>query len=147
MVFISDLTNADSLPVLTTSVSFIARRQELIAGNVANLSTPTYRPMDVSIGGFQEKLADAIAGRREAWGGQRGDLVARDSREVEHRDDGTVMLKPSEMGRNVLFHDRNDRDLERTMQDLSENLAAFRVATDLLRTRMDLLNSAIRERA
>ena len=50
------------------------------------------------------------------------------------------------IGANLLFHDGNDRDLERTMQDLVENFMSFRLATELLRSRFELINTAIRER-
>ncbi len=83
--------------------------------------------------------------RREKYGGQRGDLEMADSREVKRRGIG-LELVPREMGRNIMFHDQNNRDLERTMQDLAENVAVFRVASDLLKSRVDLLQSAISER-
>ena len=145
LVFINDLTNADSLPTLTAAVSFAGQRQKVIAHNIANLSTPNFRPVDVSIPDFQDSLRDAIDARRERWGGQRGGLHPEDTRTTAFSRSNAVTLEPRPTGRNVLFHDRNDRDLERTMQDLAENVAAFRVSTDLFRTRMGLLKSAIRE--
>jgi flagellar basal body rod protein FlgB len=46
----------------------------------------------------------------------------------------------------VLFHDRNNRDLERLMQGLAENTTTYRVAADLLRSRYDVLRTAISQR-
>jgi flagellar basal-body rod protein FlgB len=59
---------------------------------------------------------------------------------------GGLTLKPRTPSGNVLYHDRNNRDLERLMQDLSENVLAFRVASDLLRRENDLLRTAISQR-
>ena len=146
-MFISDLTNADSIPTLEASAQFAAQRQRLIAHNVANLSTPNFRELDVSVDAFRSQLSDAVGRRRARFGGLRGDLPLRDSREVETTARGGIRLNPTEAGGNILFHDRNDRDLERMMQDLVENVGAFRVASELLRSRMDLLRTAISERA
>ena len=57
-----------------------------------------------------------------------------------------MTLRPSPTGDNLLFHDQNDRDVERIMQDLVENFMAFRTAAQFLRSRFDLISSAIRER-
>ena len=53
---------------------------------------------------------------------------------------------PEAAGDNLMFHDGNDRNLERVMQDLAENALAFRLASELFRKEHDILRSAIRER-
>lgn len=145
-MFINQLSNADSLPVLERMMQFAARRQTLIQHNIANISTPAFEPVDVSIAGFQNQLGDAIDRRRERFGGQRGDLELRDSRQVTTSGSGSLRLNPTGSGRNLMFHDRNNRDAERLMQDLVENATMFRVASDLLRSRMAILRTAISER-
>ena len=114
--------------------------------NIANASTPDFRPADVSPGDFREALSDAVDRRRKRFGSERGALDLRSTRGIDFGGDGRMTLQPREQGRNVLFHDRNDRDLERMMQDLVENSAAHRVAIDLLKSRYDLMRSAISER-
>jgi flagellar basal body rod protein FlgB len=57
-----------------------------------------------------------------------------------------MTLNPAELRENLLFHDRNDRNLERIMQDVSENLLAFQAATQLLRNRFRMIEMAISER-
>jgi flagellar basal-body rod protein FlgB len=142
-MFIDGLLNSGAIPSLERSVQFAARRQEIISHNIANLSTPNFQPMDVSVGGFQKALGEAVDRRRQQMGG-RGPLRLESTREVSVTGRG-LELTPQQPSGNVLFHDRNNRDLERTMQDMVENLTAFRVASDLLKGRMDLLNSAIRD--
>lgn len=144
-MFIEGLTNSGALPTLERSMQFAARRQELIAHNIANLSTPNYQPLDVSVSSFQSTLADAVERRRARFGGARGPLEFENTREVQITDRG-VQLSPQTPSGNVLFHDRNNRDLERQMQAMVENLTAFRTAADLFKSRLDLLNTAIRER-
>lgn len=143
---IRDLVTADALPTLAASMRFAARRQPLIAHNIANLSTPDFRPIDVSPRRFQESLSKAVDERRQKFGGVRGELNIESTKEIRVDSRGRLELRPTEIGANVLFHDRNDRDLERLLQSQTENLAAFRTAAQLFRSRMDLLNSAITER-
>jgi hypothetical protein len=64
---------------------------------------------------------------------------------VEVHDDRLIM-HPEPTGDNILFHDGNDRSVERVMQGLVENFLAFRAAAQMLRSRIDIINTAIRER-
>jgi flagellar basal-body rod protein FlgB len=150
-VFIDGLVNADSMPTIEAAAQFAARRQDVLVHNIANLSTPFFQQRTVSVRGFQSQLADAVDQRRRSHGGQRGDLNLKGSREVQSVRDSSgqmrLSLTPRTSSGNILFHDRNDRDLERSMADLAETVATFRVATDLFRTRIALLQSAITERA
>lgn len=142
---IDGLTNADSIPVLERLMQFAGQRHRIIVHNIANLDTPHFRPVDVDPREFQHQLREAVEARRETSGAAGGDLKLQNSRTVEVSEDG-LTLKPNASGRNILFHDRNDRDPERIMQDLVENFSAFRAAADLLRSRYELINTAIRER-
>ena len=142
---IDGVTNGDSIPILERMVQFAGQRHRLIVNNIANFSTPGYRAVDVSVDAFQARLGEAIDARRMRHGASGGELDLRDSRMVQINSTG-IDLHPEPIGRNILFHDRNDRDLERTMQDLAENFMTFRLAAELLRSRMALINLAIRER-
>ncbi len=142
---IDGVTNGDSIPILERMVQFAGQRHRVIVNNIANFSTPGYRAVDVSVEAFQAQLGDAIDARRARHGATGGELNLRDSRTVRFTSTG-IELNPEPIGRNILFHDRNDRDLERTMQDLAENFMSFRLAAELLRSRMALINTAIRER-
>ncbi len=140
---IDQVTNSEGIAVLERLIQFSGARQRLIAGNIANFDTPGYRPVDVSVDAFQEQLAEAVEGRRAS--GRGGPLQLASSDQVVFNDGG-VTLHPEPIGANLLFHDGNDRDLERTMQSLVENFLTFRLAAELMRSRFDLINSAIRER-
>jgi flagellar basal body rod protein FlgB len=180
------LTNSDGIPALERLVQFTGQRHRLILNNIANLSTPGFRPSDVSPQAFQAQLAEAIDASRSAAPapaqdlfeldpGEGGDdtapfvamppgsalgidapapgavtgaesaLPLRSTREVEAMHDRLV-LHPEPTGDNILFHDGNDRSVERVMQSLVENFMAFRTAAQLLRNRLDIINTAIRER-
>ena len=141
----ADITSSGALPALEALAQFSAQRHRIITGTIANLDTPDYRPADVSVTDFQKALGEAIDRRRSGPGPSDG-LALRSTREMEVGPGGQLTLRPQTASANVLFHDRNNRDLERTMQALAENVGVFRLATDLLRSRHESLRMAISER-
>ncbi|MCH7571379.1 MAG: flagellar basal body rod protein FlgB [Planctomycetes bacterium] len=142
---IDGVTNAGALPVLERLLQFAGQRHRLIVNNIANIDTPDYRPVDLSTTDFQETLGEAIDSRRARHGNAGGELRLEDSQQIEfHRNSMTI--NPEAVGENILFHDRNDRNIERIMQDLVENALTFRMAAEFMRGRFDLINMAIRER-
>jgi flagellar basal-body rod protein FlgB len=144
-MFIRDLLTADAMPALEATMRFASQRHRLIANNIANIDTPNYRTLDVSVTGFQKMLGDAIDNRRSRFGGHRGDLSFRSTREIAGTEPGNLTLRPTAQG-GLLFHDRSTKDLERTMQDLVENTATYQLAANLYASRARLLESAISER-
>ncbi len=144
---IDGVTNGDALPALERLMQFAGQRHRIIANNVANLSTPNFRPVDVSVEAFQKQLAKAIDVRRAGGrtDGRRNDLPLESTSQVEVTARGLI-LNPEPTGDNLLFHDGNDRNMERVMQSLVENFMTFRTAAQLLQSRFNLLNTAIRER-
>lgn len=145
MGIINQLDNAGALPVLDRMMRFAAGRQKLIAHNIANFDTPGFRAVDVDPGAFQEQLAVAVEARR-VKNPASGALHMKSTREIEPLPDGGLRLDPKTGSGNILFHDRNNRDLERTMQSLVENAGMFRLASDLYRNRSRAIQDAIAER-
>lgn len=140
------ISNSGATPYLQRLMQFAWKRNTLLQDNVANLDTPGYRPVDVSTEGFQDAMKAARA--RQMGGGTpvvRGSGVFADTREIAFEAAG-IQLSPQPSHENLLFHDDNDRNLERVMQDVSENVLMFRLASELFRREHDMLRSAIRER-
>ena len=144
MNLIDGVTNAGAVPVLQRAIQFAGARHRVLAHNVANLSTPHFRAVDLSVEGFQAAIGEAID-RRERERNGRGDLEIDDTDELEFAAHG-LRVAPQPAGDNILFHDRNDRDLERTMQALAENFMTFRFAAEMFRSRFALIDTAIRGR-
>ena len=142
----SDLTNSGAIPALEMAVRFAARRQAVIAGNIANISTPDYRPLDLSVEEFRKVLGQAVEKRRAEAGGQSGPLAWEETGELRRDGDGGLAVTPTTVGKGILRHDRNNSDLERLMQAQAENALTFRVAAELLRGRFEQLRAAIAER-
>ena len=142
---IDGVTNGEAIPVLERLLQFAGARHRMLTDNIANLDTPGFRPMDVSPERFQEALGEAIDAKRSA-GGPIGSPLPTINMNGVTITNGRMTLNPEAAGENILFHDQNDRDLERSMQDLVENFMTFRLAADLIRNQFDLINTAIRER-
>ncbi|QDU72190.1 flagellar basal body rod protein FlgB [Mucisphaera calidilacus] len=134
-----------AMPALERMLTFTSARQKALSHNIANLSTPNFRPVDLDPELFQHQLGDAIDRRRQSRRPVDGDLQLRNTRQVQESD-GTLAFTPQKGGEGILYHDRNNRDLERTMQSLAENTLVHNTAIDLLRSEFELLRSAIRER-
>jgi flagellar basal-body rod protein FlgB len=146
-MLIDEIGNSGAIPVLEATLRFAGARQKLIAHNIANADTPDFREQDVDPRGFEQILRVAVDERRKRTGGEHGALRLRSSRQVELGADGTLELRPRTPSGNILFHDRNDRDLEKLMQANAENVGVYRATAELLKSRFDLLKSAIAERA
>ncbi|MBC7768321.1 MAG: flagellar basal body rod protein FlgB [Phycisphaerales bacterium] len=58
-----DLANTPFFGLLRARLDQLSERQQLIAENIANGSTPGYRPRDVDTAGFERMLASAAGGR------------------------------------------------------------------------------------
>lgn len=142
---IHGMFDSGAMPTLERMVQFTGRRHQYIAHNIANISTPYYKPLDLDTQAFQGQLADAIGRRRKTGNPQRGELELRDTRQVRVRGK-SLEFRPQETNENILFHDRNNRSLEHIMQDLVENTTVHRMSIELLKSEFDLLETAIRER-
>jgi len=140
-------TNSGGVDVLSRVMAFAGARHKLITNNIANLSTPNYLPTDVNPKAFEAELARAINARRNSSGSaQQAPLILQDTKDV-HFGPNSITFDPKPVHQGILFHDHNDRDLERTMQSLTENVMVYRQAAELLSSRFNMMQSVIRERA
>lgn len=135
---VTGIFEGGSLPVLERLAEFTHARHKVLVDNVANLSTPYYKPSDLDPRQFQAHLRDAVDRRRASDNAVNGPL------EPTPVGEGDDAFSGDNSG--VLFHDQNNRDLERIMQHLAENTLAHRTATELIRNKLEGLRTAIRER-
>lgn len=142
---IHGLFNHGSMPALERLLQFTEQRHQVLADNIANLSTPFFRPRDLDPAAFQRALGEAIDRRRSGATPLDGDLRVGDTRQLRFGPD-RIEASPQFTDENILFHDRNNRDLERIMQDLAENTLAHSAGIEMLKNQFNLLEAAIRER-
>lgn len=141
---IQGLFNQGGLPALERLVQFTAARQRVLADNIANVSTPGFQPRDLDPKAFQKALGQAVAERRHA-ADAAAPLRIEDTRDLAFKAD-SIEVKPRASNQGVLFHDQNNRDLERLMQHLAENTITHNASIDMMRSQFDMLRTAIRER-
>ena len=142
---ITDLFDSGALPALRRLVQFTGHRHAVLADNIANLSTPYFKPADLDTDAFQAALRDAIDRRRATRTPMSGPLAMADTVQLRFRPGG-IDATPTPTNQNILFHDQNNRDLERLMQGLAENTLAHNAAIELLRNEFSMIEIAIRER-
>lgn len=143
-MLIGDLFKGSEIETLELTAKFAGARQRVIASNIANISTPNYIELDLSPQDFQSALRAAVDRKRS---GATSGVELASSRQIAQDRRGRVTFTPTTPSGNILMHDRNDRDVERLMQANAENAGVFRVAVDLLRSRYEIMRSAIAERA
>jgi len=146
-LMIDRMFDKGALQTLERVVQFTGARNRVLVDNVANMSTPTYKPRDLSVKGFQKTLGDALRVRRGSGTPMTGRLRLRDTGELSFGEGGLLSARGGATGEGILFHDQNNRDLERTMQHLAENAMAHNTAIELLRQSLSVMEMAIRERA
>ena len=97
-------------------MDLLSARQKLVVSNIANADTPGYKTRDID---FQSEFRNAIdAGQPQ----------------------------PSEVSGLKTKNDGNNVNIDRESRLLSENDLRFGIATNLLRSRLKTLRSAIEEK-
>ncbi|MCB9728903.1 MAG: flagellar basal body rod protein FlgB [Deltaproteobacteria bacterium] len=127
----------DTGAALEASMDLRFRRQELLAGNIANADTPGYTPRDLS---FEGALAQAMADDVVPPGFVRthdAHLPATD--QTDHSD--TVVERPDVT--NTL--DGNGVDLDLEMARLADNSIRFNTSVEAFRRRGAMLVGLISE--
>lgn len=145
MISTTTLFNNGSMPVLERLIQFTEARHRVLSNNVANLSTPYFKPTDLDPQAFQQTLRKAIDRRNRSANPAASPLKIQDTRQLTFRPDA-IDVTPQESNENILFHDQNNRDLERVMARVAENTLAHRTAIEFLRHQYTMLETAIRGR-
>lgn len=138
---IADVTQTGTIPAMDATLSFLSKRLEVIAENVANADTPGYRARKLDAAAFQDALDRALE-QRDATPGSP--LRIRGTAEFRQGSNGSLSFTPSLEGQdNVLFHDGTSGRIERQMQDLAETVMMHQAVVELLRGQYEGLEKAI----
>jgi len=135
-----------TVDVLTKNLTFLEARHRIIANNIANANTPSYKASEAPMDEFRRALGAAIEAHRKDP--SKPFVLSQ----TEHISDGSggLVVRPLVVkgaGASVLRHDGNNVNLEKEMTDLAENTVLYRTMSDLLRKQFMMLQTAIRERA
>lgn len=129
-MFIDQLLNQGSTPVLEQVVRFTGARHRLLVENMSNVDVPGYRQKDLSLTRFQAMLQDRVD--------------RRDSGSTVRFDDIRMAVGNPEA--NILFHDQNNRSMEQLASDMAKNGLMHNLAIELLRRQFTAMDMALKER-
>jgi flagellar basal-body rod protein FlgB len=122
MGFLDGITANPAMAKLQAAVAFTARRHEVIANNIANITTPGYRAKDLSEKKFVEALDDAEGRLDEAI------------KLIDSPDAGPVR------------DDGNNVNIEREMTKLSGNSLMHNVLISMLDKQFKMLETALKDK-
>ncbi len=143
--FFEGLFNRGSTPALAATLSFTHARHQVIAENIANMSTPGYKARRLDLDAFQRALGSAMERRGND---PRAPFVIERTDQFHTDDAGRLVTEPATRpGRNAVFHDGTNLSLEREMADLAQNAMLNEITVELMRGKIDGMRKAIRGRA
>ena len=143
---IGSLLGSTTIPLLEKVAVFGERRQEVLAGNLANIDTPNYRTRDLPVADFMQALKDAA--------GLRSRLQSPDtlSTALEPPAEQMARLFPDELfqaveapARNITFQDGGNRSIEHEVMEMTKNVMMQNFAIELMTAQMNLLETVISE--
>lgn len=133
-----------AIPVLEKALAFREARHALLVRNIANASTPGYRPVDLDEKGFQRLLGAAVQ-EREARHPREFRLGRSESFGTDA--EGRLLTRPAPVRYGQVRHDGNPFNAEREMSRLADNALAHSMTAQLLAGSYQMMDLAIRGRA
>ena len=112
--------------LLAKSLDIAARRQSLIAGNIANLETIGYQPKELD---FQKTLKNAMA----------GDGIGLSRTHSKH------MTRNNDSNDNYDIYNLDSTTIDKEMLKLGENGGKYKTSTEFLLRKLSMLKVAITE--
>ncbi len=151
---LQSLMESSYLPLLEKMAVFGEKRQEVIAGNIANIDTPYYKTQDLDVAGFQDALKKAVSlksGSSESGYGLPG-LISETMNSAQNNK-SMSQLFPEELfqaadsaSKNITFHDASNRSIEHEIMEMTKNKLQQGFVVGLMTAQMDLLQAVISER-
>jgi flagellar basal-body rod protein FlgB len=129
--------------LLQQAAIFGEKRHEVLAGNVANIDTPTYKTRDLDTEGFQTALNAAIEAKRSP--SVPVDLATHPY--LNPLPDTRALYDPRlARPRDITFQDGNNRSIEHEMVELSKNLMRQTFLLEVMSAQNRQLEAVITER-
>lgn len=132
--------------LLEQAAIFAERRQAVLAGNIANISTPHYRARDLPVADFQAALKAAVkAGPAATTGTPNSTGTLPAGGELKLPD---YLFEARERNPTVdtTYQDGAHRNIEQEVLELTKNSMLQRFATEMLNAQFGLLETVISER-
>jgi flagellar basal-body rod protein FlgB len=144
---LGSMTDSTTVGLLEKLAIFGERRQELLAGNIANIDTPEYKPRDLPVADFQQALKDAVSARQSSNSLSAGmSSLSNSSQRLQQMFPEEMFRAVETQGRNITFQDGATRSIETEVMEMSKNVMMQRFAVELMSAQMGMLQAVISER-
>lgn len=153
---LESMLNSKSLPLLEKMAAFTERRQEVLAGNIANIDTPTYKMRDLPVDDFEKALREAVElkSKLSEPGAQRslampvtlGDRQQAET-ELEKLFPRSLFQAREASPQNVTFQDENNRSIESQVMKMTKNSMMQQFAVEVMMAQLNQLFTVVSERA
>ncbi|HET6424294.1 MAG TPA: flagellar basal body protein [Planctomycetaceae bacterium] len=153
---LSGLLGSTNTTLLKQVARFTERRQEVLAGNIANIDTPGYRLREMPTAAFQTALQRAVAQSQAPHQAALSPglqsplspgLGMAEPPKLEDLFPDTLFkaVTPSEQP-GLTFNDANNRSVEHQFLEMTKNSLRQQFAIQVLQGQYDQLQTAISER-
>ncbi|QDT89728.1 flagellar basal body rod protein FlgB [Gimesia algae] len=153
---IDQIINSNAIPLLEKMAAFSERRQDVLAGNIANIDTPSYKMRDLPVQEFQQALRDAVVLKENA-----ADPISHSSlampvtlekpksveAQLEDLFPRSLFQAREATPQNLTFQDANNRSVESQMMQMTKNSMMQQFAVEVMMAQMNQLLTVISERA
>ena len=141
---IQSLLDSTPISLLEQVARFTEHRHRALAGNLANIDTPNYRPRDLPVEEFRRALSDFVESRKAG-----GESVAagRGHDSVQQHFSDELFQPAYAPAENITFLDGANRSVEAAVMQMVKNASQQRFAIEVLTAQFNLLQAVISERA
>jgi flagellar basal-body rod protein FlgB len=132
-----------TIPVMEQVVGFTEARQNVLAGNIANLDTPGYKARDLSVEDFQNRLKHAVEARKTGSAYRspgEGPLPSSSSRNVN-------IASVAKDSKTITRHDGDNVGMEFQVSEMVKNQLQHNMALSIMVSQFRLLQAVISEKA
>lgn len=130
-----------TIPLTQQVVEFTEARQNVLAGNIANLDTPGYKSRDLSVADFQSRLKNAVQARRES---SAYHSPGEGPMDVSVKN--VNLARVAKDSKTILRHDGDNVGMEYQVSEMVKNQLEHNMALTIMVSQFRLLETAISER-
>lgn len=144
MSFIGSLFQSETIPLLESGLGFAYQKQLTIMNNIANVETPGYKRQTVPEKEFMRLLEEAIDERSRVHPSRFSIRNASHISFIDNHYPVVRRINGKEWGPER--HDENSVVPEKEMVDLAKNTMAIQLMQQLLRKKLGMMRSSLRDR-
>lgn len=143
----NSINQSSAISILEQIAKFGERRQQVLAGNIANIDTPNYRMRDLPLDQFKQALKNAIENQAVASGKSLDERAVESSKpDIEELFTDGLFQAEVASPQNLTFQDANNRSIEHQSMEMTKNSMMQAFAVELLSSQYRALETVISER-